>query len=740
MDRTAFLQKIILTSAAVFAVLVFSPDLVAEQRWVTMTSYNDVRRMRQIHDSLYIATSGGLLVVGSPDEAGKKYTNLDGLGTVDLTDVIEDASGQIWISGLGRLIKWGDHTQDPYLFLDNDNNLIPLYCIADDGEFLWVGSSLGLILFSKSLSGGQIQDSYQLFGNLSAAPAVQDVLLIGDSIWVATSAGLAVADRRDHVKLKSPTAWTSFNISNHPEMGTSNMKRVVSFESSIYVATANGAYRVDRTPPDTTFELLTRGQGSSFSDLKVENDSLFLYYIDGLAAIKNGNIASLPISGMVAGPTTGASFGSARWVGDRTGGIFQNGSGAFTQYSFAGLPTNDVSQLSVDKNGVLTALFGRKGAYQLIDSSWVKRGVNVRDGSTALIADSSGNSWAGSFGNGLWRIASDTVKKFDQTNSSLRGNNDPNGASYVVIRGLATDGNYLFAACYRALNGQPAAVTELAHADEPGHWASFGIPDGIVDTLVSTLDFYPGNLVVGTEGNGLYWLYLGPDPFDKSDDSVRYLNKNTSFLRSDAVRVVKFAPDGTLWVGTNFGLSRYDAGIDFFVDVNLPAGVGPDITDIDFDTRGNIYISAHNGLARFDATAGTFEVFSALNGGLVTDDIRTISLDKQSGNLWIATGSGISLLTSAIAHPTAQLDSVFAFPNPYVVDSDADKLNFNYSRPGTVRIYDVSGALIAELPVNNSWNGKNQKGQAVASGVYLFVLAAENGNVGRGKFLLINKR
>jgi flagellar hook assembly protein FlgD len=83
---------------------------------------------------------------------------------------------------------------------------------------------------------------------------------------------------------------------------------------------------------------------------------------------------------------------------------------------------------------------------------------------------------------------------------------------------------------------------------------------------------------------------------------------------------------------------------------------------------------------------------------------------------------------------------VFAFPNPYVVNSDADKLNFNYSRTGTVRIYDISGALIAELSVNGSWDGKNQKGKAVASGVYLFVLAADNGEIGRGKFLLINKR
>lgn len=742
MDRTALFQKIILTGAVLAAIL-FLPDVSkAQQRWVTLSSFNDVRRMKMINDSLYVATSGGLLVIGDPSKPGRTFTNVDGLGTTDLTDIIVDSSGQTWITGDGRLIKFGDRTQAPYLFFDNNDQLFRLLCVVDDGDFLWVGTELGLILFSKTRSGGQIQDSYTQFGSLNASPAVQGIFLQGDSIWVATSAGLAVTDRRDRIRMKSPAAWTSFNINNHPELGTSNIRRVVTFESNLYIATDVNAFRLDRSAADTTFSVVPIGQGWDFTDLRVENDTLFFYFGNGMGCLNSGNFAYFNLTGLPGPPQTGLNTGSYRWVGERSvGGIYQNSSGSFVRFTSTGLPTNDINDVAVDRTGMVTALLGRGSAAQLIDSAWVLRNFSPPDITTLLISDSNDIVWAGTFGDGLWRIIGDSIKQFNQTNSTLRGNTDgPVGVHYVVIRGLVTDGHYLFAACYRALNGCPVAFCDLSRIDSVAAWDSLGIANGIIDTFVSTLDYQNYNLIVGTETNGLYWYYTGPDPYDKRDDSCAHLNNFNSFLRSDVVRKVKFAPDGTLWVGTNFGLSRYDSGIDQFVDINLPAGIGPDVTDIEFDSRGNAWVSAHNGLARFDATAGAFSILTSLNSGLVADDIRNITLDNRTGNLWVATGSGISLLTSAIAKPTLRLDSVLAFPNPFVINSGSERLKFNFARPGTIRIFDVSGAHIIDMPVNSSWDGRNQRGKAVASGVYLFVLTDENGQIARGKVLLINRR
>ncbi len=742
MDRTKVFRKIVLGLIAFAAILCPFSTALAAQKWVTLTSFKDVRRMRVIHDSLYVATSGGLLVIGDSSEAGRRYTNLDGLGTVDLTDIMVDATGQTWITGAGRLVKFGSN-QEPYLFFDNDNQLFRLLCVVDDGDYLWIGSELGLILFSKKQFGGEIEDSYTMFGTLNPSPAVQGILLDGDSIWVATSAGLAVTDRRDRIRMKSPASWTTFSINNNPELGSSDFNRIVSFESNFYVATSNGAFRLDRSVSDTTFVPLQTGRGADCSDLQVANDSLFLYTADGLAVWSAGSVMFLPATGLSGAPQTGLNNGQYRWVGLRTGGICQNSSGSFVPYSFTGLPSNSITDLTVDRTGQVTAMLGHTGVAQLrpVDGAWITRSVNVGSNSTVIISDSSNNQWAGTFGNGLWRISSDTVKKFDISNSTLRGNSDANGSNYIVVNGLATDGRYLFAGCYRAFNNYPISFCDLDSVDVPSAWDSLGVSDGIGSSLVSSVDYENGNLVMGTVSGGLYWCYLGANPRLTRADSCHYMTQsNAYYLRSDAVRKVKFAPDGSLWVGTNFGLSHYDYGIDRFADVNLPAGIEPDVTGLDFDSRGNMFVSAHNGLARFDATAGTFEIMTSLNSGLVADDINGITLDKRTGNLWVATNSGISMLTSAIANPTQRLDSVFAFPDPYIVSSATDYLKFNYTLPGSVRIFDVSGALIAELSVNSYWDGRNQKGRNVASGVYLFVLTGADGRIARGKFLLINKR
>jgi ligand-binding sensor domain-containing protein len=738
MDRTEVFRKIIL-GALLLAAVLFSQTAQAGQRWVTFSSFNDVRRMRMIHDSLYVATSGGLLVITDSVNPGKTYTNTDGLGTVDLTDIMVAADGQIWITGDGRLIKFGSG-QEPYLFLDNSNNPFRLLCVADDGDYLWVGTELGLILFSKKQFGGEIQDSYTLFGSLNQSPAVQGIFLSGDSIWIATSAGLAVTDRRDRVRMKSPASWTTFNQTSNPELGSSNFAGVVGFESSIWVATANGSFRLDRSLSDTIFAPVALTHGYKVTDLQVQNDSLFLYSAGGLVAGQGTVFASLPTTGLSSQPQTGYNTGQFRWVGVQSGGIYQNSSGSFVAYTHTGLPSEDITGVTVDKSGTVTAMLHRTGVAQLIDSVWVMRSFSVGDHSTFIISDSSNYQWVGTFGNGLWRVGTDSLARFGHTNSTLRGNNDVNGSSYVVINGLATDGSVLYAACYRALNGYPIAFCDLSRLDTPSAWDSIGLADGITSTAVSTIDYQNSNLVVGTLSGGLYWCTFGADPHDRASRTCSYKNKDNSFLRSDGVRVVKFAPDGSLWVGTNFGLSHYDAGIDQFVNVDLPAGIGPDITDIEFDQRGNLYASTHNGLARFDATVGAFDVMTSLNSGLVADDINSLMLDHRTGNLWAATSSGLSLWTSPIANPTQNLDSVFAFPNPFVVRSAGDRLNFTYAKAGTVTIFNVAGDRITELSVNSSWDGRNQQGKPVASGVYLFVLRATDGGVARGKFLLVNQR
>ncbi len=398
---------------------------------------------------------------------------------------------------------------------------------------------------------------------------------------------------------------------------------------------------------------------------------------------------------------------------------------------------SDVSYVVLDSDTLLTAGFRDRDAAFLDNQEWNSLGI-FRAG-TKLLTDNSGYCWFGTEGEGLWRLGDGGFVNYDENNSTLLGNTDnpPFGLTFIYIRGLVADGDYLYAGCYRAANGYPVAIADLNDLDNRTGWDSLGIADGIVNAFVVDLDVYGNQIAVGMETVGLYLYDFGKGHYDHSDDSVHLYTTDDGFLISNSIRKVSFSPNGILWVGTNFGISRYDPGLEFFVDVPLPEGISSDITALEFDGRGNLWVGTVDGLAFWNATLSQFQLFNTINSSLVSDKINDVHFEKHTGNLYVATTGGISSLMSYIGKPTSEIARVIAFPNPFLISNSNDLLSFNYSKAATVRVYTASGEIVNEFPVNQSWNGKNSFGNNVSSGVYLFIITDNSGETARGKFLLV---
>lgn len=707
--------------------------------WRTLTSFKDVRRLAVINDTLWAATSGGLLAIHDGIEPVTEYTNVDGLGTTDVFDIIMDGNGQKWVAGAGRLIRFDNGGSRQFLENDDSGDPYALYRIVDNGNDLWIGTSIRLELFSKTSDDGEFPFWYTRFGNLADDPEVRDVLVRGDSIWLATSAGLATADITDPRILGQSSRWTTWGAEWFAGGG---LERVVAYQSDMYLAASTGLWKLTILNGDTNITLLDAGTGERFTDLHLENDSLFFFYEGGMGAIVDGMPTLIPTPGLPTAPNTGLSFGGRRWLAVMQEGVYYDSNGTFVEFRRTGLPNNQVSDLTVNRDGVITAAFTSRPAATLIDNLWESYDFSVGERTTLLISDSNGVPWLGTRGNGLWLLGEDSATNYDEQNSTLIGNTDdpPNGLRYIVINGLATDGRYLFAACYRAANGYPVAFADLANINDPVFgWGALGADDGLDHSFVVSLDYHSGSVAVGNEFNGVYVCNVGDNPFDRPENSCTHYTEDNSFLRSNDIRVVRFAPNGILWVGTNVGLSRYDPGIERFVDVDLPAGVDRDIADLEFDGRGNLWVGTRDGLARFDATTGQFEVYTATNSGLVANRINALTLDQVTGDLYIATNQGVSLLTSPVERIEFDLEQVVAFPNPFVINSPLDSLAFNFGRPGMVRIFTPAGELVRRLDANRGWFGENQARERVASGVYIYLLEDDQGNIKRGKILLVRQ-
>jgi signal transduction histidine kinase/ligand-binding sensor domain-containing protein len=104
--------------------------------------------------------------------------------------------------------------------------------------------------------------------------------------------------------------------------------------------------------------------------------------------------------------------------------------------------------------------------------------------------------------------------------------------------------------------------------------------------------------------------------------------------------------EGLLWIGTPYGLNRYD-GFNFVYYKNNPADscslIDNVITTIFEDREKNLFIGTENGLSLYDREKDCFRNYmsdktSPLNG--INCSVRKIQEDK-SGNLWLATDAGL---------------------------------------------------------------------------------------------------
>ena len=84
-------------------------------------------------------------------------------------------------------------------------------------------------------------------------------------------------------------------------------------------------------------------------------------------------------------------------------------------------------------------------------------------------------------------------------------------------------------------------------------------------------------------------------------------------------------------------------------------------------------------------------------------------------------------------------ENVYAYPNPFDPEKETVKIRFSLSKSAnvTVKLYDASGRLVTTLTEDEymeakqeqslPWDGKNDKGDIVANGVYFYVITTDGG-------------
>lgn len=725
----------------------YSVQVSAQDIWESQTSFGNVRQFLPVGDTVYAVTSGGLLRIVDPLDPPKAYLNLNGFGTVDLYEMTRDNNGIDWIAAAGRVIRRspdGSIRQIP--LLDLDGNLFDALSLADDGTRLWVGTSIGLVVIDKTAGNGEVAEFYDRFADLNTGAAVNGITLTGDSIWLATNVGLAVARRTDLIALNAPSSWTGWNVVDYPVFGTDTIRHVVSFQDSIYVSTGNGAFSFDRSVDPPVVRQIPLTSNQPITDLVRANDSLFI-------STQTDLVITLPGQGSIAPSNrpirTMTSTNTRRWFNGLNGIINYTDQSGTSVYQFIGLPSNDIADVAllpaenagIRQNKRVFPLQGNSRVVRNDEGLWTELFVPPGWTSNNIIALDNQFVASALEGGGIVIIdgtaETPTSSRYDTSGTTLRGVSE--GPNFIPVRDLSVSNGILYAACYRAYNGYPVSFVPVGQQGNRSSWDSLGFADGIFDQFVITVDAFGDYLAVGTEGNGVFICYIGPDPFNKSDDNCVHLTETSGNLISNAVRVVRFSSEGELWIGTNFGLSRIEPSIETrCTDVNLPSGFGPDLTDLEFDSRETLWLGATNGLAKLEIADARFTRFTSSDSPLLSNQVRSVSVDPLTNDLFVSTPNGMSILRSGQGILTDDPTQLLASPNPFYPETSGARLRFNFSGNGTLAVFTATGDLVY-ASATLEWDGRNSAGEPVASGVYLFTINNGSDASGRGKFLLIRR-
>ncbi|MCH8011073.1 MAG: hypothetical protein IIA61_03855 [Candidatus Marinimicrobia bacterium] len=191
----------------IFPGLVFSQSRVGD--WKSYTSTLDVRQSIELDGKIISATSGGILIFDRLTESFEVLTNIEGLIETDLSTIAIDGNGYLWLgssSPRGVVQIYDLDKKSSVKYFDLELSQITAITTTD---------STGFVAYSQNLDWGILEFIYQdgefIFRQIfnpseERLDYIYDLVVRGDSLYVATDKGLFVGDYRQFI-LNYPQNW-----------------------------------------------------------------------------------------------------------------------------------------------------------------------------------------------------------------------------------------------------------------------------------------------------------------------------------------------------------------------------------------------------------------------------------------------------------------------------------------------------------------------------------------------------
>jgi len=713
----------------------FQTGFSATGNWTTYTNMNTVLQLLSMGDKIYAATSGGVVILDTGNLSYSKMTNAQGLGGITINCLAYDTSGYLWFgSNNGKLSKYNLSNQSwkIYDFVDAGGQKMVLNEIFVDGDQLWIASNLGVSLFLRDKNEGEVKETYKNFGTLASPLEARAVFLKAGQVWVGTSAGVAFANKFDP-NLLDPSRWVSVNQASGKGLTNHTINSMADWKDTLFLATQSGIFKFNASDTSFSFSGLN---GIMVRELKVKDTLFYAATNNGVYQYQDSVWVAVPNLNLTTADLNSIEIDSLNnlWVGSTAQGLFKFLGTSWQNLLIPGPLSNVFVDLAFDSPGNLACANDIFGASVLdLNNNW----LNIDTLNTQFVTvgvDKQDNIWWGSWGKGAYKLSSSgTLSNYNHLNAPLKPVTGSN--SFVVVSSISIDedGN-VWLANREASDG---TVLLALQAGTSNSWTVFKKSDGLKSNVIT----YPspvlaagGHVWIGYIDQGLDDLNYGFTLSKADDFLVNYPSGQFNFA---AVTAVALDKTGLAWIGTTSGLYKLDQ--DGFITGIPIASLGLLVNSITIDERNNKWIGTASGLGVLDGNENLSQILTTDNSPLADNYVNQVEINQKNGEVWIATRNGLSKYESGVV-AAQNLSDIRPYPNPLILTGFGERVTFDKLPFGAkIRIYNLAGELVASLNSGNQWNGANEKGELVASGVYLFFVFEPNGRHHTGKIAVIRQ-
>ena len=265
------------------------------------------------------------------------------------------------------------------------------------------------------------------------------------------------------------------------------------------------------------------------------------------------------------------------------------------------------------------------------------------------------------------------------------------------------------------------------------------------------------------DSQGLMWFVNNnwyTPAFYQYDTNSDKLTAYENFVNQDGtvqnpqlgVRCIAEDLQHNIWIGTSAGPFVFERkeinnGGTTLTQVKVPRNDGTNFADyllantdilsmaIDggnrkwFGTNGNgVYLISADNMTQISH-------FTTADSPLLSNIVKSIAVNPASGEVFFGTDNGLCSYISDATQSNTEMtsDNVWAYPNPVEPNYTGPITITGLTLNADVKILSANGAIINEGRSNGgtyTWDGCDQKGRRVASGVYMVATATSDGKKG----------